>query len=222
MGRLLLPSRCSRVFPAPTLCPLTARCTSRRTPSFWTGTRVTLSTSETPGGALNSVPGPAATGQHLMMERTPPPTQLLHPHCHLPPTPPWLCSLNTSLYNRGEAVTLLQASRGQPLWLQHALSGAAQTGTVESGTLQLAKTTALASPHAPRNEVYRERSSCQNLCLLSSRRPHLQPLNLISTPSHLQLLTFPHLPLLSATRPCIMERWDRVIVAQTVVTEDWR
>lgn len=143
-------SHCSQVFPVPTLCPLTAQCTSSRlTQTLWTGTRVTWSTSKMPGGALSVVPGPAATGRCPMMEKTPPQTQSLHPLLHLPSTPPWLCSLNTSLSSREEAVAPLQASRGQPLWPQHDQSGAAQSETAESGMLQLVKTTASASHHAP-------------------------------------------------------------------------
>lgn len=176
-----------------------------------------------PGGASSFAPGPAVTGRRPMMEKTHPQTQPLHPHLPLPPTPPWLCSRSTSLSSREEAVTLLQASRGRPLWLQRDPSGAAQSGTVESGTLRSVKTTASASHHAPRNAAYRERSSCQSLYLISSPRLHLQPpLYRLLTPPRLQLLTFQLLPSLLITRPCITERQGRGTGVQTIGTEGWR
>lgn len=168
-------SLCSWVHPAPTPCPLTARCTnSRPTQSVWTGIQVTWSTSEMPDGASNVAPGPAVTGLHPMMEKTLPQTQSPTLLLHLPPTPPWLCFLSTFLFSREETVTLLQASRGRPLWLLHDPSGAAQSGTVESGMLPLAKTTVSASHHVQRNAACRERSSSKSLCLIAPLPPHLQ------------------------------------------------
>lgn len=171
----LPPPAWSQVLLLPTPCHLTAQCTtSRLTSSVWIGIRVTWSTCEMPSGALNAAPGPAATGRLPTMEKILPQTQPLRLPHRPPPTLPWQCFRSTSHSSREEATALLQASRGQPLWLQHDPSGAAQSGTAGSGTSPSAKIAASASLHVPKNAACRGRSSSQSLCLIAPP-PRLRP-----------------------------------------------
>ncbi|CAB1418398.1 unnamed protein product [Pleuronectes platessa] len=216
-------SRCSLVLTALTLYHLTAQCTScRHTQSVLTGTRVTWSTSKTPDEALSSVPGPAETGQHPMMEKTPPQSQPLHPHLPPPPTPPWSCCLSTSLFIREEALTPLLSSRGAAIVAAARSEWSSSEGSMREWDITIGKKQ-LHQPHASLQETQPAEEELLPNCTSSGPSflvfSHLS--NNFPLPPRLQLLTFPPQLSLLATRPCITEQWDWGTAAQTVEIEVW-